>query len=86
MPDFIEEACAAVTKLIPGARPMPFGHLGDGNMHFNVTQPEGADKEAFLARWAEMNDVVHRDRVQKYGGSISAEHGIGRIKRDSLPK
>ena len=85
VPDFIEEACAAVAKLIPGARPIPFGHLGDGNVHFNVTQPEGADKEAYLARWAEMNDVVH-GIAAKYAGSISAEHGIGRLKRDLLPQ
>jgi D-lactate dehydrogenase (cytochrome) len=85
VPDFIAEACAAVEKLIPGARPIPFGHLGDGNVHFNVTQPEGADKEAYLARWAEMNDVVHAVAA-KYNGSISAEHGIGRLKRDLLPR
>jgi FAD/FMN-containing dehydrogenase len=85
VPDFIEEASAAVIKLVPGARPIPFGHLGDGNVHFNVTQPEGADKEAFLARWAEMNDVVH-GIAAKFGGSISAEHGIGRLKRELLPQ
>jgi D-lactate dehydrogenase (cytochrome) len=85
VPDFIAEACAAVEKLIHGARPIPFGHLGDGNVHFNVTQPEGADKEAYLARWAEMNDVVHAVAA-KYNGSISAEHGIGRLKRDLLPR
>ena len=85
VPDFIAQASAAVTALIPGARPIPFGHLGDGNVHFNVTQPEGADKEAFLDRWAEMNAVVHAIAA-KFGGSISAEHGIGRLKRDLLPQ
>lgn len=85
VPDFIAEACAAVEKLIPGARPIPFGHLGDGNVHFNVTQPEDADKDAYLARWAEMNDVVHAVAA-KHNGSISAEHGIGRLKRDLLPQ
>jgi len=84
VPDFIAEASAAVIALIPGARPFPFGHLGDGNVHFNVTQPPGADKAAYLARWAEMNAVVHRVAT-KFGGSISAEHGIGRLKRDLLP-
>ena len=69
----------------PGARPIPFGHLGDGNVHFNVTQPEGADKNAFLDRWAEMNAVVHAVAA-KFGGSISAEHGIGRMKRELLPQ
>jgi D-lactate dehydrogenase (cytochrome) len=83
VPDFIAEASAAVIKLIPGARPIPFGHLGDGNVHFNVTQPEGADKDAYLARWAEMNAVVH-GIAAKFGGSISAEHGIGRLKRELL--
>jgi len=85
VPAFIKEASAAVTKLIPGARPLPFGHLGDGNIHYNVTQPEGADKAAYLERWHDVNDVVF-EVVAKYGGSISAEHGIGVIKRDLLPK
>ena len=85
VPDFIAEACAAVETLIPGARPIPFGHLGDGNVHFNVTQPEGTEKENYLDRWAEMNDVVHAVAA-KYNGSISAEHGIGRLKRDLLPQ
>ena len=85
VPAFIAEADAAVVKLIPGARPMPFGHLGDGNIHYNITQPEGADKAAFLKRWDEVNEVVFAV-VKKYGGSISAEHGIGIVKRDHLPK
>lgn len=79
----IAEASAAVTKLIPGARPVPFGHLGDGNIHFNVSQPVGADTEAYLARWEEVNAVVH-DIVLRLGGTISAEHGIGRMKRDLM--
>jgi D-lactate dehydrogenase (cytochrome) len=83
VPEFIERASAAVIKLIPGCRPCPFGHLGDGNIHFNVSQPVGADKEAFLARWHDMNDVVH-GIVMEYGGSISAEHGIGFMKREEL--
>jgi FAD/FMN-containing dehydrogenase len=85
VPAFIAEANAAVTKLIAGARPLPFGHLGDGNIHYNVNQPEGADKQAFLARWDEVNAVVFAV-VSKYGGSISAEHGIGIMKRDILPR
>jgi FAD/FMN-containing dehydrogenase len=84
VPEFIAAASAAVTALIPGARPMPFGHLGDGNIHFNVTQPEGADAASYLARWAEMNAVVH-GIAAKYNGSISAEHGIGQLKRELLP-
>jgi FAD/FMN-containing dehydrogenase len=84
VPAFIAEANAAVTALIPGARPLPFGHLGDGNVHYNVTQPEGADKAAYLKRWDEVNAVVFAV-VKKYGGSISAEHGVGVVKRDLLP-
>ena len=85
VPAFINEASAAVTRLIPGSRPLPFGHLGDGNIHYNVAQPVGADKAEFLKRWDEVNAVVF-DVVAKHGGSISAEHGIGVIKRDLLPK
>jgi D-lactate dehydrogenase (cytochrome) len=85
VPELIALADAAVVKLIPGARPVPFGHLGDGNIHYNVSQPVGADKDAFLARWHEVNDVVH-GIVARLGGSISAEHGIGVLKRDELPQ
>jgi FAD/FMN-containing dehydrogenase len=84
VPAFIKEANAAVTALIPGARPLPFGHLGDGNIHYNVSQPAGADKDEYLRRWDEVNAVVFAV-VKKYGGSISAEHGIGVMKRDLLP-
>ena len=84
VPAFIAEANAAVVALIPGARPLPFGHLGDGNIHYNVTQPEGADKAAYLKRWDDVNAVVF-EVVKKYGGSISAEHGVGVVKRDLLP-
>ncbi|WP_431201835.1 FAD-binding oxidoreductase [Bradyrhizobium betae] len=84
VPEFIEEANAAVVKLIPGARPVPFGHLGDGNLHYNVSQPVGADTADYLARWHEMNAVVFAI-VLRMGGSISAEHGIGVLKRDELP-
>jgi FAD/FMN-containing dehydrogenase len=84
VPAFIKEANAAVNALIPGARPLPFGHLGDGNIHYNVSQPAGADKDEYLRRWDEVNAVVFAV-VKKYGGSISAEHGIGVMKRDLLP-
>jgi len=85
VPAFIEEANAAVVKLIPGARPVPFGHLGDGNLHYNVSQPIGANTADYLARWHEMNAVVF-EIVLRMGGSISAEHGIGVLKRDELPE
>ncbi|WP_269583443.1 FAD-binding oxidoreductase [Roseibium sp. Sym1] len=83
IPDFLDKAMAAVEAFVPGCRPVPFGHIGDGNIHFNVSQPVGADKEAYLAKWDEMNAIVH-GIVQDFGGSISAEHGIGRLKRDLL--
>ena len=80
---FIREATEAVERTIPGARPVPFGHVGDGNIHFNVTQPEGADTESYLAQWDKLNTVVH-DIVLGMDGSISAEHGVGMTKRDYL--
>ena len=85
VPQFIAQADAAVAQLIPGSRPVPFGHLGDGNIHYNVSQPVGADTAAFLARWGDVNAVVDKI-VLSLGGSISAEHGIGQLKRKSLPK
>lgn len=85
IPAFLEEANALVTAHTPGARPTPFGHMGDGNIHYNVSQPEGADRAAFLARREEINEIVH-GLVTKYAGSISAEHGIGALKRDLLRK
>ncbi|MEZ5822569.1 MAG: FAD-binding oxidoreductase [Bradyrhizobium sp.] len=84
VPAFIAEADAAVVKLIPGSRPVPFGHLGDGNIHYNVSQPVGGSTADFMARWHEVNKVVF-DIVLRMGGSISAEHGIGVLKRDELP-
>jgi FAD/FMN-containing dehydrogenase len=84
VPAFIEEANAAVVKLIPGSRPVPFGHLGDGNIHYNVSQPIGGDTADFMARWHDVNAVVFAI-VLRMGGSISAEHGIGVLKRDELP-
>ncbi len=84
VPAFLEEAAAAVAAVVPGARPMPFGHLGDGNIHYNVTQPVGADKTDYLKRWHEVNAAVFAV-VKNFGGSISAEHGVGVLKRDLLP-
>jgi FAD/FMN-containing dehydrogenase len=84
VPAFIEEASAAVLKVVPGARPLPFGHLGDGNVHFAVCKPEALDRAAFLAQTEAVNAVVY-DLVAKHHGSISAEHGIGFMKRKLLP-
>ncbi|QGM96596.1 FAD-binding oxidoreductase [Methylocystis parvus] len=85
IPAFIAEAGARIAARFPNARPVPFGHMGDGNLHYNVSQPIGGDKTAFLARWDEMNEIVH-GLVHDYGGSISAEHGVGQLKRDLLPR
>jgi len=84
IPRFIEEATATVMKKFPGARPVCFGHMGDGNLHFNFNAPPGKDAE-FSAQWNEMQLTVH-DIVHHYSGSISAEHGIGEMKREVLPR
>ncbi|MDX2145544.1 MAG: FAD-binding oxidoreductase [Rhodospirillaceae bacterium] len=83
VPKFIAEAAQAVTTKFPGCRPVPFGHVGDGNVHFNVSQPVGRDKAAYLAQWEAMNRVVH-DMVVGMNGSISAEHGIGLLKIEEM--
>jgi len=85
VPALIREATPAVEAFVPGARVVAFGHLGDGNIHFNVTQPAGADKQAFLDRWEGMNEIVHKI-VARLGGSYSAEHGIGQLKRSLLAR
>ena len=85
IPDFLTQATAAVLKAVPGARPVSFGHIGDGNIHFNFSAPKDGDGAAFLARWEEVQRIVH-DVVHDFGGSISAEHGIGVQKRDQLPR
>ncbi|MDH3739578.1 MAG: hydroxyacid dehydrogenase, partial [Alphaproteobacteria bacterium] len=79
VPAFIRRADAAVTALCPGVRPVAFGHVGDGNVHYNLQQPVGADDAAFLARWDELSEPVF-DLVHELGGSFSAEHGIGLLK------
>jgi D-lactate dehydrogenase (cytochrome) len=81
IPAFTREALAAAERLIPGIRAVPFGHVGDGNLHFNFTQPLGMDKQAYLDRWQALNRVIH-DIVVSHGGSVSAEHGVGVLKRD----
>lgn len=80
VPAFLERAGTKVREMVPGIRPVPFGHLGDGNIHFNLSQPEDAEREAFLARWDEVNAAVHAI-VRELGGSISAEHGLGRLRK-----
>ena len=85
VPEFIAKGSDIIGKQFPGARPVPFGHLGDGNIHFNVSQPIGAEKDAYLARWTEMNRAIH-DLVVAMGGSFSAEHGIGRLNIDEMSR
>jgi D-lactate dehydrogenase (cytochrome) len=80
---FMERATAAVEARLPGIRVVAFGHAGDGNIHFNLSQPLGHDRAAYLARWAEFNEIVHAIASQ-LNGSISAEHGIGRLKREEI--
>jgi len=83
VPAFIAAATQAVTAKFPGCRPVPFGHVGDGNVHYNVSQPVGADKAAYIGQWEAMNRIVH-DLVVGMNGSISAEHGIGLLKVEEM--
>jgi len=84
VPELIARANQLVELMIPGARPVPFGHLGDGNIHYNVSQPPTMDRAIFLSYWEALNAAVH-EIVLDLGGTINAEHGIGRMKRDLLP-
>jgi FAD/FMN-containing dehydrogenase len=83
VPEFLHRATKILENAVPGGRVVAFGHVGDGNIHFNLSQPEGADTDAFLA---ETNRVTHRvhDLIAEMDGSFSAEHGIGLSKRDLL--
>lgn len=85
LPEFFERANKASQKCVPGCRPVGFGHLGDGNIHYNVAQPEDMDKEAFMAHWDQLTSLIN-DIVCELGGSISAEHGIGILKKDELAR
>ena len=83
VPALIEEGVAGCLRVLDGVRPCPFGHMGDGNIHFNLTQPAGMDPKAFMAREKDFNAVIY-DVVLRLGGSVSAEHGIGQLKRELL--
>lgn len=85
VPEFIERANIAVLRHTPDCRPLPFGHLGDGNIHYNIGQPEDMQSDAFMALEPEINDIVY-DIVGALGGSISAEHGIGTLKKSQLTR
>ena len=80
---FIARAEKAVDERLPSIRVVAFGHIGDGNVHFNLSQPVAMEKQAFLDLWGEMNGIVH-GIVREMGGSISAEHGVGQLKRDEI--
>ena len=83
VPEFIARASAACLTAVPDIRVVPFGHMGDGNIHFNLSQPLGADRADFMSRAPEIHALVY-GIVAEMGGSISAEHGIGRYKRELL--
>ncbi|RKQ70843.1 4-phosphoerythronate dehydrogenase (FAD-dependent) [Litorimonas taeanensis] len=83
IPEFFRLADAKMQEVVPGCRPVGFGHFGDGNIHYNIAQPEGADKKEFLANWDALSQPIF-DICDALGGSISAEHGIGTMKFDDL--
>jgi FAD/FMN-containing dehydrogenase len=83
IPEFIERCDAALASAFPGVRIVCFGHLGDGNLHYNQSKPQALDNAAFIAQSKAVNRVVH-DLVAELGGSISAEHGLGQLKRDEI--
>ena len=83
IPSFMAEGLAAMKKALPNCRPVPFGHVGDGNLHFNCQSPPGWDKKRFNEHGEAISGAVY-DLVVGFGGSISAEHGIGRLKVDEL--
>ncbi|MHA1565222.1 MAG: FAD-binding oxidoreductase, partial [Alphaproteobacteria bacterium] len=85
IPTFLHRANQAVTEACPGIRPVGFGHLGDGNIHYNLSQPVDADADVFAARWHELTTLVN-EIVIGLGGTFSAEHGIGLLKREALQR
>lgn len=83
--NFLIETDAMLMRDFPGCRMVTFGHLGDGNLHYNVSAPAGENYEIFLQQQQAINLQVH-DNVHKYSGSISAEHGLGALKRDEIKR
>jgi FAD/FMN-containing dehydrogenase len=82
--EFVASTDLMLERSFPGVRLVNFGHLGDGNLHYNVQPPEGVDANAFLQEFEHAVNTVVYDAVGEFGGSISAEHGIGALKRDEL--
>ena len=85
IPAFVAETDALLAQEVPGVRMVNFGHLGDGNLHYNVQSPEGADGKAFLQDFEDKVNTLVFDQVAKFDGSISAEHGVGELKVGKLP-
>ena len=85
IPEFLECAGAALRQRWPDVRIVAFGHIGDGNLHYNLSKPEAGDNASFIASTPEVNRVVH-DLVHTLGGSISAEHGLGQLKREEIAR
>ena len=83
IPDFLETADAALAQAFPSIRVVAFGHVGDGNLHYNLSKPDAQDNATFIAAQLEVNRLVH-DIVHSLNGSISAEHGIGQLKREEV--
>ena len=83
--EFLQRATVAAEEEIPGVRVVPFGHMGDGNIHFNLSQPRGEDRKTFLARTEAIEHVIH-DIAVGLDGSFSAEHGVGMLKRGELQR
>ena len=86
IPAFVEHADALLTREIPGVRLVNFGHLGDGNLHYNVQAPEGGDAKAFLRDQEDRVNHLVYEAVAQFGGSFSAEHGVGALKTDKLAR
>jgi D-lactate dehydrogenase (cytochrome) len=85
LPDFVERATAWVSTNVPDGRLVVYGHVGDGNLHFNLNQSPGSDRASFLAREPAIKRAIH-DLVREFGGSFSAEHGIGKLKVEELER
>ena len=85
IPEFLMRAAKIVEEISPGGRVVAFGHMGDGNIHYNISQPDGVNRDEFLSNRLKMNAAIHA-LVLEFDGSISAEHGIGLMKRDEMAR
>ena len=86
MPDFVDATVAEVESVFPGVRAVAFGHLGDGNVHFHALAPAGVEPSDWYGGAGKQISALIHDRVVAWNGSISAEHGIGQLKRDELAR